>query len=166
MKAHKEQPYFCWPWPVQIKMRPPFYWVQRSLSVRLQTRILLVFALEIKFSRQITTCSRQLFPPKRFCVTRCFLQVSDSPLSPLQLWDLAQPPTRSGQSICSTPAVPTYSSLLAQPYGDLSITPCAYTEVWYSVQAHLLHQRVEQVLPTRFVLLPMNWWCYPIELIL
>lgn len=79
-------------------------------------------------------------------MTRCFLQVSNSPLSPLQLQNLAQPPTRSGQSICSAPPLPTYSSLLAHPYAHLSTTPCAYTEVLHSVALN----SVFQVKPTCF----------------
>lgn len=132
MKAHEQQLFLLA--LTQIKMRSPFYWVQ-SLWDGLQTRILGILALEIKFSRQITSCPRQLFPPQKFWMTQCFLQVSSSPLSTQQLQDLAEPPTKKGQSICSAPAVPTYSSLLAHPC-DLSTICCTYTEVLHNVALH------------------------------
>lgn len=142
-------------------MRSPFYWVQ-SLWAGLQTRILRVLALEIKFSRQITSCQRQLFPPQKFWMTQCFLQVSNIPLSPRQLQDLAQPPTKSGQSICSAPAVPTYSSLLAHPC-DLSTICCTCTEVLHNVALHpALREK-----PTCFTAEYNNFcqlgWCYCLQ---
>lgn len=138
-------------------MQSPFYCVQ-SVSVGLQTRILRVFALESKSSRQITSCPRQLFPPEKFWMTQCFLQVSNSPLSPRQLQDLAQPPTKSGQSICSSPAVPTYSSLLAYPC-DLSTICCTYTEVLHNVALHLAFWEKPTCCTTKYNFCLLDW-CY------